>query len=123
MAIGYTSKLSQTSSKGAEQNSRHALSACAVLGETCGLMSTQVREARGVLESSQVSCSRSEAFSVLCAPPAASGNADQPFSLNLNRATANVTGGSTAAAPSVNSAVEQILNPKVTYNSGGRRLA
>ncbi|BDA42870.1 probable Expansin-B1 at N-terminal half [Coccomyxa sp. Obi] len=53
----------------------------------------------------------------------ASGNPNQPFSLNFDRAAANVTGGSTAAAPSVNSAVEQILNPKVTYNSGGRRLA
>lgn len=54
---------------------------------------------------------------------AASGNPNQPFSLNFDRTAANLTSGSTAAAPSVNSAVEQILNPKVTYNSGGRRLA
>ncbi|CAL8467491.1 g7029 [Coccomyxa elongata] len=53
----------------------------------------------------------------------ASGNPNQPFSLNFDRTAANLTSGSTAAAPSVNSAVEQILNPKVTYNSGGRRLA
>ncbi|KAK9909331.1 hypothetical protein WJX75_000656 [Coccomyxa subellipsoidea] len=53
----------------------------------------------------------------------ASGNTNQPFSLNFDRTTTNVTGGSTAAAPSIDSAVQQILNPKVNYSSGGRRLA
>ena len=53
---------------------------------------------------------------------AVSGNRDQPFTLNLNAATANITGGSSAAAPAINSEVGRIVNPGVTYNAGGRRL-
>lgn len=49
---------------------------------------------------------------------AASGDPDQPYSLSLDRNA--VTGGSAAAAPGVNAAVEQILNPRVSFNSVGR---
>ena len=56
-----------------------------------------------------------------CSVCAASGNPSQPFTLDLNGST-NVTGGSTATASAINSEVNRIVNPGVTYNSGGRRL-
>ncbi len=61
-------------------------------------------------------------MSQYCSACAASGNGNQPFTLNLNAATANVTGGSTEAAPAINSEVGRIVNPGVTYNAGGRHL-
>ena len=56
-----------------------------------------------------------------CSVCAASGNPSQPFTLDLNGNT-NVTGGSTATAPAIDSEVNRIVNPGVTYNAGGRRL-
>ncbi|EIE24495.1 hypothetical protein COCSUDRAFT_46828 [Coccomyxa subellipsoidea C-169] len=88
--------------------------------------SSAAAEAPAASSSTPASPPQAAAISTGSAPAPvaqASGNANQPFSLNFDRTAANVTGGNAAAAPSIDSAVENILNPKVTYNSGGRKLS